>query len=35
MSEDSGGGGGWLLWLGVIVVFNVLSYVFEWGFILY
>ena len=38
-SGHGGGGGGgsgamgWLIWIGAIVLFNVLSYAFGWGFI--
>lgn len=39
MSRSGGGGGrsglGWLIWLGVIVGVNVLSWAFNWGFWLY
>jgi hypothetical protein len=33
MSDDDGGGcSGWLIWIGILVVFNVLSYIFNWPF---
>lgn len=33
----SGGSGipGWLIWVGALILFNVLSAAFDWGFILY
>lgn len=39
-NNDSGSGGssrgmGWLIWIGIIIGVNVLSYVFHWGFWLY
>jgi hypothetical protein len=34
-NEGGGGVPGIVIWLGVLVVFDVLSYVFHWGFILY
>ena len=27
--------GGWLIWLGIIILFNVLSYAFNWGYVIY
>ena len=34
-----GGGGGrfpsWLIWIGLLVGFNVLSWVFDWGWVIY
>lgn len=30
-----GGAAGWLVFIGIIVLVNVLSYVFGWGFWLY
>ncbi len=35
MSDDEGGGLGWLIWLGGLILINVLSYAFNWGFWLY
>lgn len=32
---DEGGGFGWLIWIGVLILINGLSYVFNWGFWLY
>ncbi len=29
------GGMGWLIWIGAIVGINVLSHIFNWGFIIY
>ncbi|MEO8498035.1 MAG: hypothetical protein ABI614_23465 [Planctomycetota bacterium] len=34
-SKDGGGGMGWLIWIGVIILINVLSQVFNWGFWIY
>ena len=33
--EEGGAGMGWLLWIGGVLLFNLLSYLFGWGFILY
>ena len=33
--HDGGGGLGWLVWIGALLVINGLSYVFNWGFWLY
>ena len=30
-----GGGMGWLIWIGALVVINLCSYLFNWGFWLY
>jgi hypothetical protein len=37
MAESRGGGGAWhwLIWIGVLLLVNLLSYVFHWGFWLY
>lgn len=36
MSDGEGGGCmGWLVFLGIIIIINVLSYAFNWGFIIY
>lgn len=36
-TQSSGGGGGmgWLLWIGGILLINFLSWVFGWGFFIY
>jgi len=34
MSKGSGGLG-WLIWIGALLVINLLSYLFNWGFWLY
>ncbi len=36
-AEGGGGGraGGWLVWIAVLVIFNVLSYAFGWGWFLW
>jgi hypothetical protein len=37
-AQSGGGGGegmGWLVWIGVILLVNGLSYLFDWGFWLY
>ena len=38
-SAQHGGGGdgglGWLIWIGAIVGINILSHIFNWGFIIY
>ena len=34
-SSDSGGGMGWLVSIGVLLLINFLSYVFNWGFWIY
>ncbi len=28
-------GGGWLIWIGMLVLINMLSYVFDWPFWVY
>jgi len=33
--SNGGGGKGWLIWIGILILFNVLSYAFGWGWILY
>ena len=38
VTAGGGGGGGipsWVFWVGALVLFNVLSYVFNWGWILW
>ncbi len=38
MANGDGGGsrvGGCLVWIGVLVLINLLSYVFDWGFWVY
>lgn len=37
MSDDgqSQGGGGWLMWILILVVINILSYIFDWPFWVY
>lgn len=35
MSDDEGGGMGWLVWIGALLLINGLSYAFNWGFWLY
>jgi hypothetical protein len=35
MSEGGGGGMGWLVWIGLLLVINALSWLFNWGFIIY
>ncbi len=36
MSESSGSGvPGWAIWIGLLVLANVLSQVFDWGIIIY
>lgn len=32
MSDDEGGGMGWLMWIGGLLLINGLSYMFNWGF---
>ena len=36
-AKEGGGGraGGWLVWIGVLVVINLLSWLFGWGFTIY
>ncbi len=34
-SQGGGEGMGWLIWIGALLVINLLSYVFNWGFWLY
>jgi hypothetical protein len=33
--DDNGGAMGTVLWIGALVLFNVLSYTFHWGWIVY
>lgn len=33
--EEGGSGMGWLIWIGILILVNVLSFVFDWGFIIY
>lgn len=35
MSDDSGGLGGWLVWIGLLVLINFLSWLFDWSFWVY
>jgi len=35
MSDDEGAGGGWLVWIGVLVLINFLSWMFDWSFWIY
>jgi hypothetical protein len=35
MSENSSGGSGWLLWIGVLILINFLSWLFDWSFWVY
>ncbi len=35
MSEGGSGVGGWLIWIGALLLINALSYFLEWGFWLY
>ena len=35
MSDDSGGAGGWLVWIGVLLLINFLSWMFDWSFWVY
>jgi hypothetical protein len=35
MQPQGGGFPRWLIWIGVIVVFDALSLIFHWGWILY
>ncbi len=36
-AQPSGGGEGmgWLIWIGIIIGINVLSHIFNWGFVIY
>lgn len=34
-ADSEGGGFGWLIWIGALLLINGLSYVFNWGFWLY
>jgi hypothetical protein len=34
MSEESAGGG-WLVWIGLLILINVLSWLFDWSFWVY
>ena len=34
-SDEGGSGMGWLVWIGVILLINFLSFVFNWGFWIY
>ena len=33
--SDGGGFPGWLIWIIILIGFNVLSYMFDWGWIIY
>jgi hypothetical protein len=35
MSENSGGAGGWLVWIGLLILVNLLSWLFDWSFWVY
>jgi hypothetical protein len=35
MSEDSAGAGGWLVWIGLLILINFLSWLFDWSFWVY
>jgi hypothetical protein len=35
MSENSGGAGGWLVWIGLLILVNFLSWLFDWSFWVY
>lgn len=35
MADDDGGGRRWLIWIGVLILINGLSYFFNWGLWLY
>ena len=35
MSENSGGAGGWLVWIGLLILVNFLSWLFDWPFWVY
>ncbi len=35
MSDDDGGGMGWLIWIGALLLINLGSYLFDWGFWFY
>ncbi len=37
MADSEGGGGfpSWIFYIGILIGFNVISYVFDWGFIIY
>jgi hypothetical protein len=35
MSEDSPGAGGWLVWIGLLILINFLSWLFDWSFWVY
>lgn len=34
-ASDDGGGMGWLIWIGALLLINFLSFVFGWGFWVY
>jgi len=34
-SKGEGSGMGWLIWIGLLLLINLLSYLFNWGFWLY
>ena len=34
-SSSGGGGMGWLIWIGALLLINLLSYLFEWPFWIY
>jgi hypothetical protein len=35
MSDDEGGGLGWLVWIGALLLINFLSWAFDWSFWIY
>jgi hypothetical protein len=35
MNEDSGGATGWLVWIGLLILINFLSWAFNWSFWIY
>jgi len=35
MSDEDGGGMGWLIWIGALILINVLSWAFDWSFWIY
>jgi hypothetical protein len=35
MSEDSSSASGWLVWIGLLLLINFLSWLFDWSFWLY
>ncbi len=35
MSDGEETSGGWLVWIGLLILVNILSYVFDWSFWIY